>query len=379
MYARLFKPSDKDSYFLFGPRGTGKTSWLNAHYKKALYIDLLQTDLFNDLRARPNRIWDIIPNHYKGTVIIDEVQKLPSLLDEIHASMNKDRERLQFILTGSSVRKLRKASVNMLAGRIRVRRFYPFLAQELGDDFKLQHAVKFGMLPEAWTATDPDQYLESYLKVYIDQEIRLEGLARNIEDFARFLEGASLAQGAPLNISNVSSDSGVPRKTVEGYFQVLDDLLLGYRIPIFQRKAKRELIKHSKFYFFDVGLYQVLRPRGVLDSDSEIAGAAVETLVLQHLIAINDLKKMKYEISYLRTKNHIEVDFVLYGPRGLIGIEVKASAHVSQRDLRGLKLFLQDYPKSKSYIVYGGSQRKKIDNIEMIPITEFCLNIEAYI
>jgi predicted AAA+ superfamily ATPase len=378
MYSRIFKPPTQASYFLFGPRGTGKTSWLKRHYSEALYIDLLKSDIFNDLRARPNRFWSLIPKKYKGPVIVDEIQKLPSLLDEIHSYMNEKRGDLQFVLTGSNARKLRRASVNLLAGRARVENFYPFLAQELKADFELKKALKQGMLPEAWTATDAKEYLESYLQVYIDQEVRLEGWVRNVDDFARFLEAASLSQAAILNISNVASDSGVPRKTVQTYFEILEDLLISYRIPVFQRKAKRELIKHDKFYFFDSGLFQTIRPKGVLDSESEINGAALETLVLSHLKATNDLLRLNYQISYWHTKNHIEVDFVLYGEKGFFAIEVKSSSHVSQKDLQSLREFQIDYPKAKLLFVYGGVTKNSGD-IQVINAEEFLLDLGKFI
>jgi len=378
MYSRIFKPPKQSSYFLFGPRGTGKTSGLKSHYVGAIYIDLLKSDLFNDLRARPDRFWSLIPKKYKGPVIIDEIQKLPSLLDEIHSYMNNKKGELQFILTGSNARKLRRASVNLLAGRARVENFYPFLAQELQGDFDLKKALKQGMLPEVWTAMDSKKYLESYLQVYIDQEVRLEGFVRNVDDFARFLEAASLSQASVLNISNVASDSGVPRKTVQTYFEILEDLLISYRVPVFQRKAKRELIKHDKFYFFDAGLFQTIRPKGVLDPESEINGAALETLVFAHLKASNDLLSMNYQISYWHTKNHMEVDFILYGERGFFAIEVKSSSHISQKELQSLREFKIDYPKAKLILIYGGPS-KELGDIQAINVEDFLLGLAEFI
>lgn len=378
MYSRIIDPKSSSSYFLFGPRGTGKTSWLKSTYPNAVYIDLLKNETFNDLRGRPDRLWALIPKNHKGPVILDEIQKLPILLDEIHSHMNDQRGKLQFILTGSSARKLRKAGVNLLGGRARVQNFYPLLAQELGEDFKLKKALKTGMLPETWVFEDPQEYLESYLRVYIDQEVRLEGLVRNVDDFARFLEAASLSQGAILNVSNVASDSGVPRKTVQTYFEIIEDLLIAYRLPVFQKKAKRELIKHDKFYFFDSGLFQTIRPKGILDSDSEVGGAALETLVLGHLKAINDLRRLNYDIAYWHTKSHQEVDFVLYGERNLIAIEVKSSAQIRDKEIASLKEFHIDYPKAKLLFVYGGPT-KKLGDIQCVAAHDFLLNIATWI
>ncbi|MBL7668848.1 MAG: ATP-binding protein [Bdellovibrionaceae bacterium] len=372
------KPKNDSSFFLFGPRGTGKTSWLKFHYKDAIYIDLLKSQIYNDLRVRPERLWDLIPRNYRGAVIIDEIQKLPPLLDEIHSFMNEQRQRLQFILTGSSARKLKRAGVNLLAGRVRVQNFYPLIAPEVVADFNLKKALQFGMLPEAWTCSDPKEYLESYLRVYLDQEVRLEGLVRNVDDFARFLEAASLSQASVLNVSNVATDAGVPRKTVQTYFEILEDLLIAYRLPVFQKKSKRELIKHDKFFFFDCGLFQTIRPRGILDSDSEVNGAGLETLVFSHLIASNDLLKLGYELSYWHTKNHIEVDFVLYGQRGLTAIEVKSASSLREADLEGLLEFHKDYPKAKIIFLYGGATQKRGD-VHAVNVADFLVRPEDYI
>lgn len=378
MYDRIFNPPDSASYFIFGPRGTGKTSWLKTRYKNAVYFDLLKNSLFNDLRAKPSRLWALIPKSYRGPIIIDEIQKIPALLDEIHSQMNEKKTQWQFILTGSNARKLRRSGVNLLAGRLRVKNFYPLIASELSTDFNLKKSVQYGMLPEVWNSSDSAEFLEGYLKVYVDQEVRLEGLVRNIEDFSRFLEAASLSQGSILNISNVSSDCSVPRKTVQTYFEILEDLLLAYRIPVFQKKSKRELIKHSKFYFFDCGLFQTIRPKGILDADSEINGAALETLVLSHLKAINDLCSLKYDLFFWHTKNHVEVDFILYGEKGLIAIEVKSSSSIREFDLHGLKCFKEDYPKAKLLFIYGGPNQTQGD-ITVINAEDFLLNMKVYL
>jgi predicted AAA+ superfamily ATPase len=378
MYSRIFKPFSTASYFIFGPRGTGKTSWLKSYYRDAIYVDLLKSSILNDLRVHPERLWNLIPKNYKGPIIIDEIQKLPALLDEIHSLMNENKGKYQFILTGSSARKLRRAGVNLLAGRVRVQNFYPLLSQELGEDFQLKKALQFGMLPEAWTTDDAKEYLEGYLQVYVDQEVRLEGLVRNVDDFARFLEAASLSQASVLNISNVSSDSGVPRKTVQTYFEILEDLLIAYRIPVFQKKAKRELIKHDKFYFFDCGLFQTIRPKGILDSESEVNGAAFETLILSQIKANNELLQLGYKMTYWHTRNHIEVDFVLYGERGFLAIEAKSAGVIRERDLSGLREFKVDYPDAKLVFLYGGPT-KKIGDIHALNAEEFLRNILKYI
>lgn len=366
----MFTPPTS-SFFLFGPRGTGKTMWLRHLYKSAPYFDLLESQIMNPLRAQPSRLWDMIPTDYTGPVVIDEIQKLPDLLNEIQSKMNKDRDKYQFVLTGSSARKLRVAGANLLAGRARIRHFHPFLSLELGTLFDLKKAIAFGMLPEAWMVADPKDYLESYLNVYVDQEVRLEGLVRNISDFSRFLEGASLSQASLLNISSVAADSHVSRKTAEGYFGILEDLLIAHRLPVFQKKAKRELVRHKKFYLFDVGLFQTIRPRGILDSDAEVSGAAAETLVLQHLLGLNDLLSLGFDLCFWRTKNGLEVDFVLYGERGLFAIEVKAGSRVRESDLQGLLEFKKDYPQAKCYVISSENRSEIYKGIEFLSFKVF--------
>lgn len=350
--------------------------WLRHLYKTAPYFDLLESQIMNPLRAQPSRLWDMIPINYTGPVVVDEIQKLPELLNEIQSKMNKDRNKYQFILTGSSARKLRVAGANLLAGRARIRHFHPFLSLELGTMFDLKKAILFGMLPEAWMVPDPKEYLESYLNVYVDQEVRLEGLVRNISDFSRFLEGASLSQASLLNISSVAADSHVSRKTAEGYFGILEDLLIAHRLPVFQKKAKRELVRHKKFYLFDVGLFQTIRPRGILDSDADISGAAAETLVLQHLLALNDLLSMGFDICFWRTKNGLEVDFVLYGERGLFAIEVKAGSRVRESDLQGLLEFKKDYPLAKCYLISSEPRSDIYKGIEFLSFHVFFRDLQ---
>lgn len=268
----FFKLLKSQSYLILGPRGTGKSTYLKDQYPEALYIDFLKAETFTALIANPSRLEDMIPSSFKNFVIIDEIQKIPELLNEVHRLI--ENKKLKFILTGSSARQLRKKGTNLLAGRARTYHFYPLIYSELGQDFNLEKSIRYGHLPEAYTKEDPQTYLKSYLQTYLKEEIDNEGLTRNLGAFARFLEAASFSQGQPLNISKISEECHVDRKITEGYFKILEDLLIAERVPVFTKKAKRRMTAHSKFFFFDCGVYQAIRPRGPLDSPAEIEGPA---------------------------------------------------------------------------------------------------------
>src|SRR3989304_3928860 len=326
MYSRLIQPPHRKSFFLFGPRGTGKTTWVKSVFPKAVYIDLLEAELFNDLLANPQRLSNYIPPDFRDWVIIDEVQRIPDLLHEIHRLI--ETQRYHFILTGSSARKLKRKGPNLLAGRALTFSMHPLSVAELGGDFRLKHSLKFGQLPSVYTEADPQKYLEAYVKTYLEEEIRQEGLTRNLSAFARFLEAASFSQGSVLNISSVARECSVERKVVESYFSVLEDLMIGYRIPPFSKRAKRRLIVHPKFYFFDAGVYRTLRPMGPLDMPEMIEGAALETLLFQELSAVNDYYNLGYKIYYYRTAEGAEVDFICYGQKGLRIFEIKRTGKI---------------------------------------------------
>ncbi len=368
MYSRIIKPPKNKSFFLFGPRGTGKTTWVKSTFPKGIYIDLLEATLFNDLLANPQRLENLCPRGFKDWIIIDEVQRVPEILNEVHRLIEK--YGYKFILTGSSARKLSKTGRNLLAGRAFTYSMYPLTAFELGKDFNLSHSLRFGNLPCAYTEPDPRKYLESYVKTYLEEEVKFEGLTRNLSAFSRFLEAASFSQGSVLNISEVARECAVERKVVENYFGILEDLLIAYRLPIFSKKAKRRLIVHPKFYFFDVGVYRTLRPLGPLDTPEEAEGAAFETLFFQELMALNHYYGNRYSLYYWRTSNNMEVDFILYGEKGLHAFEVKRSSRISSALLKGLYSFLKDYPMASVYCIYGGDRYMRQDRIEMIPVKE---------
>lgn len=366
MYSRLLTISGKTSIFLFGPRGTGKSTWVKQTYPKAIYFDLLETDVYKRFLARPGRLEQYIPKDFNDYVIIDEVQRVPELLNEVHRLI--ENKKIKFILTGSSPRKLRRGGYNLLAGRALLYHMYPLTAIEMGKDFRWERAIAQGMLPKA-QGDDFKSYLQSYVRIYLDQEIQQEGLTRRLDDFGRFLEVSSFSQGQVLNTSNVAREAEIQRMTVKGYFQILEDLLIGYMLPPFTKRAKRRLVNHPKFYYFDPGVFRAIRPMGPYDRPQELGGVCLETLVYQQLLSINDLLNLQYKLHYFRTASGVEVDFVLYGERGIVGIEVKLNDHFNNTMIRGLENFARDYPEAKLYLIYTGDRTLYIGNITVLPLT----------
>lgn len=369
MYTRLLTPPKRKSFFLFGPRGTGKTTWLKSKFPNALYFDLLDSETYNNLLAQPHRLGAMIPEPWKEWVILDEVQRVPALLHEVHRLI--ETRGLTFALTGSSARKLANKDVNLLAGRALTSFMYPLTAAELGKDFNLRHALQYGHLPSTFREHDPGRYLESYVTTYLREEVQQEGLTRNLGAFTRFLETASFSQAQLLNISAVARECAVHRKVAEHYFSILNDLRIAAQIPVFTKRAKRRMVTHAKFYFFDVGVYRALRPRGPLDTPEDIDGAALETLVMQEITAMNHYRRYGYQIYFWRTAGGHEVDIVLYGARGIVAIEVKRSARVTSDIVKGLSAFLHEYPMARAYLLYGGDRARWEGNIRILPVEDF--------
>ncbi len=365
MYSRLQAPP-KRSFFLFGPRGTGKTAWLRQRLPTPLVFDLLMADVFQRLAAAPERLREAIPADHDDWIVIDEVQRIPQLLDEVHALI--EARGLRFALTGSSARKLRRGGANLLAGRARTLHMHPLTALELGADFDLARSLRFGSLPFACTTDDPAAYLRDYVATYLREEVMQEGLVRNLSTFSRFLEAASFSQGSVLNMAAVARECGVSAKLAESHFELLEDLLLATRVPVFTRRAKRRMASHPKFYYFDCGVYRTLRPRGPLDSEQEIDGPALETLFLANVRAVNDAHELGYDIHYWRTATGAEVDFVLYGERGLLAFELKRHGRVRDDDLAPLQLFGEQYPVAKRFLLHAGRERRHQAGVEIVPL-----------
>jgi len=369
LVTRFFRKS-RQSFFLFGPRGTGKSTWLKQYYPDAVMVDLLAPEVYREYTARPERLREIAAGGAGKIVIIDEVQKIPELLDVVHGLI-EDGTGLQFILTGSSARKLKRTGVDLLAGRAVIKTMHPFMASELKESFSLAKSLKFGMIPLIVNSLDPAETLASYVALYLREEVQMEGIVRNIGAFSRFLEAVSFSHGSTLNVSDVARECQVKRKTVDNYLSILDDLLLSFRVPIFSRRAKRHLISHPKFYYFDSGVFRSLRPAGPLDSPHEIDGGALEGLVAQHLRAWVAYSNNASTLYYWRTKSGVEVDFVLYGENTFLAIEVKNSSRINSKMLKGLKTFKDDYPEAQAMILYRGEERLVINDILCLPCEQF--------
>jgi uncharacterized protein len=372
---RRFFRDPQASYFLFGPRGTGKSTWLREAYGDALWIDLLAPEVHRQYAARPERLRELVAgNPDKAVVVIDEVQKAPVLLDVVHELIER-RAGPRFVLTGSSARKLKREGVDLLAGRALLRSLHPFMAAELGDRFRLDLALTQGLVPLIWDAVRPAEALKAYTGLYLREEVQLEGLVRQVGQFARFLEAVSFSQAMPLNLSAVARECQVSRKTVEGYLSILEDLLLSFQVPVFTKRAQRHLSGHPKFFWFDAGVFVATRPAGPLDRPEEIAGAALEGLVAQHLRAWIDYTGSDFSLSFWRTKSGNEVDFVVYGRDGFWAIEVKHSAAIRPADLRGLRAFREDYPEATLRLLYRGRETLDLDGILCLPCEDFLLRL----
>jgi predicted AAA+ superfamily ATPase len=371
---RLLQAPDQ-SFFLLGPRGTGKTTWIKDHYTNAVWIDLLLPHEVSFYGAKPERLIGTAEGAGDNAIIvIDEIQKIPQLLSVVH-HLIEQKKGYQFILTGSSARKLKRSGVDLLAGRALLKFMNPFVAAEMGASFSLEKALEIGMLPLAWDNTSPQAVLTTYTALYLKEEIQAEGLVRNVGDFARFLEVISFSHGSVLNLNNICSECNVSRSTVSNYLQILEDMLLGYTLNVFTKRARRALTSHPQFYLFDAGVFQALRPRGPLDRPEEIHGAALKGLVAQHLKAWIDDQKLEYELSFWRTRGGSEVDFVLYGKDCFMAIEVKNGDAVSRNDLSGLKSFKEDYPEAKLFFLYRGHRTLIQEEINCVPVQEFLVNI----
>lgn len=310
----------------------------------------------------------------KKDILVDEIQKVPDVLSVIH-SLVEEKKRFRFILSGSSSRKIKKTGADSLGGRAAPVFMHPFMAFELKDEFSLKKSLNYGLAPLVYFADNPDNVLTGYITLYIKEEVQAESLVRNIPAFARFMEAISFSHASILNISSVARECMVERKNVEGYIKILEDLLLSFQLEVFAKKARRRLINHRKFYFFDCGVFRSIRPKGPLDKPQEIDGAVLEGLVAQNLRAWIDYRGKDNKLYYWRTVKGVEVDFVLYGEDGIFAIEVKNSDKIYPESLRPLEAFKKDYPDSKLVLLYRGKDRLKKGNVLCIPCDEFLLSL----
>jgi uncharacterized protein len=327
----------KNSFFLFGPRGTGKSFLIRETFSaEALYINLLKTSLQLRLQRNPSELEEIIDGHgaEPELVIIDEVQKIPILLDEVHRLI--EERGIRFLLTGSSARKLKTGHANLLAGRAWIANLYPLTAHEITlPKFDLDRYLMFGGLPAAWQSDEPAEYLDSYVQSYINEEIKGESVVRKIPAFVDFLRAAALSNGQLINFANIAQDVGVTAPTVASYYEILEDTLIGFQVPPWKKPTSRKSIATSKFYFFDPGVVNVLNGTQTIDRNSDLFGNLFEQWIAMELRAYLSYKRIKKKLFFWRTEDQVEVDFVIEDE---FAVEVKASKKITAKHLSGLKI-----------------------------------------
>lgn len=357
----------EDSIFLFGARQTGKSTFLRQKFPDSIYIDLLDTAIKGRFKRRPTLLYEMLSDKEKGTlIIIDEIPEVPELLNEVHRLMSE--KGLLFILCGSSARKLKRKGYNTLGGRAYPVYLFPFVSAEL-PDFNLQHAINFGMLPPHYLAKFPHRRLSAYIDVYLKEEIKEEALVRNLNAFQRFLEVAALTDGEMINYNNIAQDCGVSANTVASYFDILEDTLLGFRVPAYTKTMKRRLVQSPRFYYFDVGIANHLLHRRDLTRGTTEYGHAFEHLVIQELRAWLSYTEQEEQLSYWHAYTGQEVDAVIGDAR--VGIEIKSVEEVQPRHLKGLKAFASDYPESRLIIVSLDPINRKMGEVECLYILDF--------
>jgi predicted AAA+ superfamily ATPase len=362
----LAKLLAKKSHFLFGPRGTGKTHLVKTQLgEQALTIDLLSDDVYSRLLRRPSLLGEMIENDRK-LVVVDEVQKLPVLLDEIHRLI--EARRITFLLTGSSARKLRHGAANLLGGRAWETKLFPLTWHELGEHFDLDRYLTFGGLPAVYFSASSADELKNYAKLYLREEIQSEGIVRRFDHFVRFLDVAALCSGKELNFETVANESGVPSRTVAGYFDVLGDTLVGFAVKPFQAGRKRKAVKRSKFYLFDVGVAGSISRRGEVLQGSPQFGDAFEHFIAQELRAYLHYRNLDIELSYWRTVDQDEVDFVIGNE---FAVEIKGTERASPRLIGGLLKLKEEGLQKRFFLVSRDPVRSIVDGVEIIPWQEF--------
>jgi predicted AAA+ superfamily ATPase len=378
-YKRLLV-SPSQSFFLFGPRGTGKSSWLRDHFKPDLSIDLLKSEEYLRFSTEPELLRDrvaALPD--KSKVVIDEIQKVPALLDEVHSLMFSHEGKYQFALTGSSARKLKQAEANMLAGRAVKREMFPLCSKELGSDFSPELVMKFGSLPALFSLSGPEEkidFLYAYVETYLREEILREALVRKLQNYQRFLKHAAFMNAQVTNMNNISREAGVARSTVEGYFEILVDTLLGTFVEPIHLKAKIKEVAAPKFYFFDCGVVRALRNE-LSEGLGEQAGYLLETLILNEIRAYSSSRNLNLQIHYWGTPSGTEVDFIICKGRKKVAIEVKSSKRWDSKFNRGLHSCSSSNELDKLIGVYKGASCMKLDGVEIFPVKDFCAALFA--
>ena len=369
MYKRIFDIESRldEGMFLFGARQTGKSTLLKERFKEAIYYDLLNPSVRKAFKLNPNRLWEALQDKPSGTlVIVDEIQKIPELLDVVHSLMVE--KGLFFILSGSSSRKLKRSGANTLGGRAIPETLYHLVWPEV-TDFQIDRAVQNGMIPRHYIVEDATKRLSGYVKIYLNEEIREEGEVRELDAFERFMEIAAISDGEMLNYSNIASDCGVSAKTVKSYFQILYDTFIGYEIPAFQKEIKRKIVQAPKFYYFDVGLANYLMGRHSLKRGTNDYGHAFEHYVIQEIVAYKGYFDRHEIVSYWHTYDQKEVDVVIGDAK--VAVEIKSTEHVETKHQKGLKAFKEEHPECRLMLVSLDSITRKSGDTEIIYVLDF--------
>jgi predicted AAA+ superfamily ATPase len=371
MYKRILNLplSETETCFLWGPRQTGKSTLLKTLFTDAKRYDLLLSNEYHRLLTNPGLIREECLTENEATtkkklpVIIDEVQKIPALLDEVHWLI--ENAGMRFILCGSSARKVKRGQANLLGGRAVRYELHPLVSPEI-PDFSLTKALNNGMLPRHYLSLHPQRLIESYVGDYLKEEIAAEALTRNVPAFGRFLKIAALTNGELINYRNIASECGVSAPTVKEYFQILEDTLIGKQLPAFRKRAKRRLIGTPKFYFFDISIVSHLTHRGRVEKGSELFGRALEHFIYMEILAHSSYSELNYPIAYWKTASGFEVDFVL-GDHEL-AVEVKSASMAGNRHLKGIRAFKEENT-ARRYIVVSmdAEPRKTADGIDILP------------
>ncbi len=355
------------SIFLFGARQTGKTTVLRQQFPDSVFIDLLNTEVRNRYRRHPVTLYETLCEKPEGTlIIIDEIPEVPELLNEVHRLIVE--KKLKFILCGSSARKLKRKGHNTLGGRALPIYLYPLVSAEI-PDFDIERAVTYGMIPSHYLAKNPSRLLSAYIDVYLKEEIKEEALVRSLNAFHRFLEIAALTDGEMINYNNIAQECGVHATTVSSYFDILEDTLIGYRIPAYTKVMKRRLVQAPRFYYFDVGIVNHLLHRKELIRGSSDYGHAFEHLIMQEVYAYIHYKHCEERLTYWRTYTGIEIDLIIGD--ALVAIEIKSVVEVLPRHLKNLKIFSEEHPQSRRIVVSLDTFSRKIDDIECLYVKDF--------
>jgi len=372
---------DHNAAFLWGPRKVGKTTLLRQQFPEATSFDLLDSTLRTELTLQPAMLRERVSATRPQLVIIDEIQKVPALLDEVHLLLESTPTR--FILCGSSARKLRRGAANLLGGRAWRFELFPLTTAEIGvpknaeaRSEMLLRILNRGLVPQHYLASHPERLLRGYVLDYLSQEIQAEALVRNVPAYARFLDAVTTTHGQLLNYATVARDCGVSPKTVREYYQILDDTLLGFRLPPWRKARKRRLIETEKYFLFDVGIVRALSGMRLMQAGTEEFGRAFEHFLIQEIRAYLSYRERDLPLSYWRTSTGLEVDLIV-GPLDL-AIEIKASTKVGDGDARGLRALAADQKVKRGVIVCLGDQPRRLeDGVEIWPWPLFCQRLWA--